>query len=97
MANPALFRQLRGGDRLRAEELRAFHDRLLEEYLAAGLAPQHAVPRMKELWFYQLCLFPDSEKAGKAILKAKSLSDYRAAVSALFSQCQLDPDAVFNK
>ena len=97
VTNPALFRQLRGGEKLHTAELRAFHDRLLEEYLAAGLAPQHAVPRMKELWFYQLCLFPGGEKAGKAIFKTRSLPDYRTAVGSLFSQCPLDPEAVFNK
>ncbi len=97
VTNPALFRQFRGGEKLRSEELRAFHDRLLEEYLAQGLAPQHAVPRMKELWFYQLCLFPGGAKAGKAILKARSLPDYRAAVSALFANVPLDADAKFDK
>lgn len=97
VTNPALFRQLKGGEKLRPEELQAFHDRLLEEYLARGLAPQHAVPRMKELWFYQLCLFPGGEKAGKAILKARSLPDYRAAVSALFASVPLDADAKFDK
>ena len=97
VTNPALFRQLKDGEKLRPEELRAFHDRLLEEYLARGLAPQHAVPRMKELWFYQLCLFPGGEKAGKAILKARSLPDYRAAVSALFANAPLDADAKFDK
>ena len=97
VANPALFRQLKGGEKLRAEELRIFHDRLLEEYLSAGLAPHYAVSRMKELWYYQLCLFPGSDKMGKAILKTRYLPDYRAAVAALFAQCSLNPEAVFDK
>ena len=52
---------------------------------------------MKELWFYQLCMFPDAERAGKAILKARTLPDYRAAVSALFANVELDPNAGFDK
>ena len=97
VANPALFRVLRGGEALRAEELRDFHDRLTEAYLSGGLAPNYTVSRMKELWFYQLCLFPGGERAGKAILKARSLPDYRAAVAALFANVPMDPTAGFNK
>lgn len=97
VTNPALFRELRGGRALTAGELQTFHDRLTEEYLASGLAPTFTVSRMKELWFYQLCMFPGSDRAGKAILKAHTLSDYRAAVSALFRNVELDPDAVFYK
>ena len=97
VTNPALFRQLRGGAALTAGELREFHDRLVEEYLASGLAPHYTAARMKELWFYQLCMFPDAERAGKAILKSRTLPDYRAAVSALFASVDLDPGAGFNK
>ena len=97
VTNPALFRELRGGEALNVKELQAFHDRLTEEYLASGLAPNFTVSRMKELWFYQLCMFPESDRAGKAILKARTLSDYRAAVSALFANVDLDPTAGFNK
>ncbi len=97
VTNPALFRELKGGAALTAGELESFHDRLVEEYLASGLAPNFTVSRMKELWFYQLCMFPGSERAGKAILKSRTLPDYRAAVSALFRNVELDPGAGFNK
>jgi len=97
VTNPALFREIRGGAPLTAGELQDFHDRLTEEYIASGLAPNFTVSRMKELWFYQLCMFPDSERAGKAILKARTLPDYRAAVSALFRNVKLDPGAGFDK
>ena len=97
VTNPALFRQLRGGAPLRAAELRTFHDHLVETYLAEGLAPHYTAARMKELWFYQLCMFPGSERAGKAILKSRTLPDYRAAVSALFANVALDPNAGFHK
>lgn len=95
MTNPALFRELQGGAPLSAAELREFHDRLTEGYLSDGLAPPYTVSRMKELWFYQRCLFPGGEKALKAVLKAKSLSDYRAVVAALFAQVPLDPSLGF--
>ena len=96
VTNPALFRQICGGRALSSQELQAFHDALTEEYLADGLAPHYTVSRMKELWFYQRCLFPAGERELKAILKAKSLPDYRAAVTALFRQVPLDPAAGFH-
>ena len=97
VANPALFRQLRGGAPLQAGELLEFHDRLVAAYLADGLAPHHTAARMKELWFYQRCLFPGGERAVKAVLKSKSLSDYQAAVRALFAQVPLDPAPGFRQ
>ena len=95
--NPALFRQLQGGGALNASELQDFHDLLVDACLADGLSPHYTVSRMKELWFYQLCMFPDSDRAGKAILKSRTIPDYRAAVSALFRNVELDPNAGFNK
>lgn len=83
-ADPSLFRVLRGGNGLQREELREFHDRLVYETIASGLAPNFTVSRMKELWFYMGCKFPDGEKQIKAIKKSRSISDYTAAVDALF-------------
>ena len=97
VTSPALFREMKGGAPLGADELRDFHDALTEAYLASDLAPNFTVSRMKELWYYQLCLFPDSKRAGREILKARTLPDYRAAVSALFANVPMDPSARFYK
>ena len=40
---------------------------------------------MKELWYYFQCHFPECEKELKKIKKAQKLSDYRAAVQAMFA------------
>ena len=96
VANPALFRQLKGGRALQREELREFHGQLLEEALAEGLAPQHAMARMKELWFYYSRLFPGSEKPMKAVYKARELSDYRDATARLFDEAIFDPSRGFD-
>ena len=97
VADPALFRAIRGGAPLKAEELRTFHDELLDEYLAAGLDVQHAIPRMKELWSYFMFKFPGGEKRVKAIFKSRTLADYRSAVSALFSEGCFDAAAAFDR
>ena len=96
-ADPALFRRCCGGAPLTLTELIVFHDELVEAYLSEGIAPPHVAARMKELWFYLLCMFRDSDRQAKAIMKARTLSDYQAAVQMLFSACPLDGSAGFNK
>ena len=93
--NPALFRVLRGGAPLARQELRAYHDALLDEALAGGMPPVYALARMKELWYYMIWLFPGSGRLYKAVNKSRDLSAYRAAVSALFRQADFDPAARF--
>ena len=95
VTNPALFRVLRGGEGLGREELRAFHDALLDEALRDGLPPVYALARMKEIWYYMIWLFPDSAKLCKALNKSRDLPAYRDAVSALFAQAAFDPAARF--
>ena len=95
VANPALFRQLRGGSVLQLAELRAFHDALLARSLDEGLAPSYALARMKELWFYFICLFPGSEKTAKTLYKSRRLEDYRAAAAALFEGGFFEPAQSF--
>ena len=97
LANPALFRELRGGEALRAGELKAFHDALVEVYLASGLAPNYTIARMKELWFYMLYMFPTCGRLGKEILKSRTLPDYKAAVSNLFASGSFDASFGFSQ
>ncbi len=96
-ADPALFRLLRGGEPLEAEELRAFLDALWEGALAAGLGPAHALARMKELWYYLRWKFPGGEKLVKKLLKSRRAEDYRDALDALFDSGAFDPLAFFRQ
>lgn len=94
-ANPALFRQLRGGAALSRGELREFHDSLLDGALASGLSPHFAMARMKELWYYLIWLFPNSAKLYKSLNKSQHIADYCAAAAALFANADFDPNAGF--
>lgn len=84
IANPALFRELQGGPALEKEELRAFLARYDAALMAGGLGEHFALGRLKELWFYTGALF-DDPRGLKSLRKARSMADYRAAVSALFA------------
>ena len=96
-ANPALIRELSGGDSLRCEELEAFHEALLTAYLEGGLSPAFAVERMKQLFYYMHWMFDDCRKEYKALLKSKTLPDYRAAAGNLFHSGKFNARASFQK
>lgn len=83
LANPALSRELRGGCRATADELRAYHDALYDAYLREYPAKQ-AHSRMREHMKYLACSFENPDKALKAIRKS-SPHTYPAAVAQLFS------------
>ena len=95
VADPALPRLIRGGEALSTGELKAFHDALLERFLAEGLPEQAAMARLKELWFYMLYKFPDSKKEAKRLLKSQRLSDYSLAVEGLFDSGKFDAGSFF--
>ena len=96
IADPSLLRLIKGGAALSAEELHNFHDVLLEEYLASGLDPHHAIPRMKELWSYFRFKFPGEDKNMKNIFKSKNMPDYKNAVSTIFSIGNFDAEGEFS-
>ena len=89
ITNPALARELRGGDRLRKTELRSFHDALYDEAVRTLPGTVPILGRMKELWFYMGTNFRDAERYLKEIRKSGTLVQYRAAVRTLFALCEL--------
>ncbi len=95
MANPALFRVLKGGNSLEKEELRAFLQELFAAYLDSGIGEHYSINRMKELWYYVHHMFPGGEREWKRINKARTKEDYAAALRDMFAAGHFDPDAAF--
>ncbi|MBR3642533.1 MAG: tRNA-dihydrouridine synthase family protein [Parasporobacterium sp.] len=62
---------------------REFVKALEEGYLEQMQQEKHAVMRMKEFWLYFGTSFPQYHQALKAVKKAKTLSEYKVAVSAI--------------
>ena len=89
VSDPFLAGRIRFGIAGDRAVLREFHDRLLESYIACFASTGNAVMRMKELWFYLIRLFADSERAGKKILKSRRLDDYSQAVNQVFAELPL--------
>ena len=89
LANPALFSEIRGTEKLSKERLWEFHERLLADYTQEMSGERNVLFKMKELWFYLEWSFTNTEKYEKKIRKAQHLSDYRLVVKQLFFEQEL--------
>lgn len=89
LANPALFGEIRGTEKLSKERLWEFHERLLADYMQEMSGERNVLFKMKELWFYLAWSFTNTEKYEKKIRKAQHLSDYRLVVKQLFFEQEL--------
>ena len=89
LANPALFGEIRGTEKLSKERLWEFHERLLADYTQEMSGERNVLFKMKELWFYLAGSFTNTEKYEKKIRKAQHLSDYRLVVKQLFFEQEL--------
>jgi len=66
--------------------LRAFHDELLEGYIRIMSGDTNVLFKMKDLWYFMGEGINNGDKYLKKIKKAKNLSEYRAAVDAVFRE-----------
>ena len=94
IADPSLVARLTGGKAADAKTLETFHDTLFMRYCEAFGDSRIAMLRMKEIWFYHLNLFENSEKPGKAIKKAKNAAEFQSAAAAVFRNCRVRANAV---
>ena len=86
IGNPALIREICGGEPVGMKELNQFLERILEGYHQALSGDVTVLYRMKELWSYLITRFPEKEKQWKAIQKSRHITEYKAAVREIFRQ-----------
>jgi tRNA-dihydrouridine synthase len=84
IGNPGLVERIVDGKTLEKQRLKDFHNALLNGYSEVISGDRNVLFKMKELWIYMICLFPGSEKYGKAIRKSHRMGEYEAAVNSLF-------------
>ena len=80
IANPALAREIKGGEPLRLDELKAFHDDLFDGYTEIMAGERDVLFKMKDLWTYMSQMFQEEETVLKRIRRSKDFSEYRVAV-----------------
>ena len=85
LVNPAL---LEGAEAVDKKRFMDFEERLVNDYLEVLSGERDVLFKMKELWFYRGKLYMEQENYLKKIRKAQRLSEYRAAVRALVTECE---------
>lgn len=86
VADPALIGKLKGAVGVDRETLKEYTWELYETYSQAFGSPKSALGRMKEIWFYQICLFEGAEKYEKRLKKAASPEEYRDLAARIFGE-----------
>jgi len=93
VADPALFRKLRGGSAATKEELRSFMQDLYRSYQEAyDGQTATAAQRMREVWFYLIHMFEDAEKLNKKLRRFRSPAEYETLEAAIFEELELRTD-----
>ena len=83
IANPAIFREIRGGKKLATDEILGFTDELAERYYAVLKSDMYTLHKLKEVWMYMMLNFPDEKKILKAVKKSSTVNELKSAVSNL--------------
>lgn len=89
LADPALFGEIRGTERLEKKKLQAFHDKLLADYTEVLSGEINVLYKMKELWIYMAPAFSNYEKYAKRIRKSRKIREYGEAAGSLFAEQEL--------
>ncbi|MCR5558197.1 MAG: tRNA-dihydrouridine synthase family protein [Butyrivibrio sp.] len=88
LSNPALARELDGGPKLTAVELKEYLSILYAGYETYIPEERNVIFKLLEHWAFLDHHFENSEKYIKAIRKARSKGEYAAAVNNIFSSCK---------
>lgn len=93
IANPGLGGHVIDGTPITQEQLWAFHEQLYLKYQEVLFGSTPLLHKMKEIWHYMICLFPDGSKHAKRLKKAQTSSEFEAAVFAIFRDLSLSQEA----
>ena len=83
VANPAIFREIKTGERLKTSELIAFSELLEQRYRKLLGCEHYTLHKLKEIWIYMISNFPGEAKIQKAIKKSDNLHDLNSAIKRL--------------
>jgi len=89
IANPFLPSEIKGIDtpeRVKKEQLAAFHEDIFKALKQKLSGPGHLLGRMKQVWIYFIGAFPGQEKRLKLITKASTEQKYLEAVRLIITE-----------
>ncbi len=94
ISNPAIFREIRTGQKMTVDEFKAFHDDLFEVY-ATTWSEKDALFKMKEVWGYIGTQFADIDKPLKRIRKSNNKSEFMLAANEIWRAAYVRNDKKF--
>jgi len=94
IANPALIREIKNDDKLDKQKIMDFHDAIYKGYQQILSGDKNVLFKMKEVWFYMIHLFAESDKYGKKIRKTDKLHEYESIVSRIFQELDIEEDSI---
>ncbi len=83
VANPALMREIKGGDRITTEEMVEFTHILADKYNAILSSDHFTMHKLKEIWLFMMWNFPNEEKVLKTVRRTEKLSELLRAIETL--------------
>lgn len=89
ISNPGMLREIMEGIRIDKKSLFSFHDQVYADYKAILFGDRNVLFKMKEIWFYMVTQFTNSEKYWKKIKKANYCSEYDIAIASLFEEQEI--------
>jgi tRNA-dihydrouridine synthase len=90
IANPALIGEVKNNHTIDKKVIKAFHHAIYTGYQEILSGDRNVLFKMKELWFYMIHLFADSDKYAKKIRKTDRLQDYEAVVWKMFEELHIE-------
>ncbi len=81
--NPAMFREIRGGEPLKKDELIRFAELLSQKYFESLKSETFTLHKLKEIWVYVMQNYPEEKKIQKAISKATKLNQFMSLIESL--------------
>lgn len=89
VANPGLIGEIKNNNVTDKNAMRLFHDAVYTGYQEILSGDKNVLFKMKELWFYMIHMFVDSEKYAKKIRKTDRLREYESIISSLFQELDI--------
>ena len=95
IANPGLIGEIENNNVIDKQVLKAFHDAVCAGYKEILSGDRNVLFKMKELWFYMMHLFAESDKYANKIRKTDSLRVYEINISSLFQELNIEETLIY--
>ncbi|CUU47570.1 tRNA dihydrouridine synthase [Clostridium beijerinckii] len=89
IANPGLIEEIKTNRLMDKELMKAFHDKVCIGYEEVLSGDRNVLFKMKELWFYMIHIFTNSDKYAKKIRKTNNLQEYKGIISSMFQELDI--------